>query len=160
MSKVVIILSKKAITPVIAVVLLLMMTVSAAAGAYYWVSNMQSGLQETAESTVMSSGLGGGYEIAILSGGIDCDATNDEITVFIRNQGSKTIPNGTWYIFVKDSSNNAVGTWINITTGDISSSSITPIKFNSTSDMGTETYTVQVSSPKGTTATTSCKGRT
>ena len=149
--------SKKGITPVIAIVLLLMLTVASAAGAYYWITSMQSGLQENAEGTIGSASMGGEYSITTLSGGIDCDSTSDEITVFVRNQGTLSIPSGTWYAFVKNTNGTETGTWDNTTLGSVSSSSVKKIIFDSSSSMASGTkYSVVISSPKATTVTVTC----
>ncbi len=153
-------MNKKGITPVIAIVLLLMMTVSSAAAAYYWMTTIQANLQQQAQGAISSTGLGGGYQITALSGGITCNATDDTIQVFITNTGANTIPSGRWYAFVKDSVGASIGTWENSSVPQLGSGNTMNINFTTSSgDLQTSTqYTVQINSPKGTTATTACTG--
>ena len=151
-------MNKKGITPVIAIVLLLMMTVSSAAAAYYWMTTIQSNLQQQAQGSISSTGLGGGYQISALAGGITCEAgASGNITVYLTNTGSNNIDSGIWYAFVKDSVGAAVGTWNSAATA-LNSGATSDIDFiNGTSTMTASTqYTVQINSPKGTSATTSC----
>ncbi len=155
-------LSKKGITPVIATVLLLMMTVSAAAGAYYWITTVQSSLQQDAQGAIASSGISGGFRISILSGGISCNGTSDEVTVYVKNAGTQTIPAGTWYSFLKNTQNIGVGTWSSSESAFNSGNTLT-ITFALDSGNGMSsgnTYTIQVSPSKGTSATTSCRATT
>jgi flagellin-like protein len=154
-------MSSKGITPVIATILLLMMTVSAAAGAYYWITTVQSNLQQQAQGAVSSSGISGSYRVSILSGGVTCTASGNSITVYAKNSGADSIPAGTWYLFLKDTKGDNVGTWTNSTVvGVFSSGDTKSIDFALDSGSGMSVnniYTMQMNPPKGTSATTSCK---
>ncbi len=151
-------MNKKGITPVISIVLMIMITVSAASAGYFWMGSIQSNLQVSAQNAISSTGLGGNYQISALAGGVICESGVDgTIQVYVSNTGSNNIEMGDWYIFVKDSINANVGTWTNTTF--LNSGETVPILFEflSGSSLSNKTqYVIQINSPKGGSATTSC----
>ena len=152
-------MNKKGITPVIAIVLLLMMTVSSAAAAYYWMTTIQSNLQQQAQGAISSTGLSGGYQISALSGGITCESgASGNIKAYVTNTGSNDISAGAWYAFVKTSTGTSQGTWSNSSWAlGAGATGLLNMSKESGTDMSSSTqYTVQINSPKGTSATTSC----
>ncbi len=97
---------KKGITPIIAVILLLMMTVAGAAAAFFWFVRMQSELQGGTETynEELSSKISGRVEIA------DTDTTTDNVSLFLKNQGTRTVALNNTYItmILKDQNNDVV----------------------------------------------------
>ncbi len=81
---------RKAITPVVSIILLIVMTVSAALMAYFWISNIQTDLQNTVGSSVSGSSMSDCSRIQIIS------ARGDRIT--LQNMGCDTISNVTLLI--------------------------------------------------------------
>ncbi len=144
---------KKAITPVISVILLIMLVVAMTAGAWYWMTNVQSSLQESAGSSIEQTSSMSSTTFSIAS--VLCNATTDTVNVTIINTGSSAIASTTEYIMtVKNSNGATLGTDIScdkssssavdpnnaiIVMGNYSSTSDSPIDLES----GT-TYTVVV----------------
>ncbi len=144
---------KKAITPVISVILLIMLVVAMTAGAWYWMTNVQSSLQESAGSSIEQTSDMSSTSFSIVS--VLCDATQDTVNVTLINTGSSAIASTTQYIMVvKSSSGATLGT--DIECDKSSSAAVDPntaIKimgnYSSTSDSPVDlvsgtTYTVVV----------------
>lgn len=76
---------KKAITPVVSIVLLVLMTVGAATLAFFWISNVQGGIQEAAGTSIMQNAGSSCSRFSIIS------TRGDGITV--SNVGCDSVGN-------------------------------------------------------------------
>lgn len=86
---------KKAVSPVITLVLLLILSLGAVSAAYYWMSYMQTGLQETggseAERTTSTR-----IPFSIISH--ICDSNTDKFTFTVFNNGPEIIKGDTLFV--------------------------------------------------------------
>ncbi len=87
---------KKAITPVISVILLIMLVVAITGGAWYWMTNVQSNLQENAGSSIEQTSDISTTSFSIVSA--ICNSTQDTVNVSLINTGSAAIASTTKYI--------------------------------------------------------------
>jgi flagellin-like protein len=78
---------RKAITPVISVILLIMLVVAITGGAWYWMTNVQGSLQESAGASIEETGDLSSTQFSIAS----ALCGTDNVTLTLINTGSNTI---------------------------------------------------------------------
>ena len=93
-------LNKKGITPIIAIVLLLMITVAVAGTVSFWLGSVQEGAQSEIEDStdIITSQTQQGVSIQFVT----CDATNDLVTIVVRNSGTRPIETGDVALSISD----------------------------------------------------------
>ncbi|MBR9678701.1 MAG: hypothetical protein GON13_00350 [Nanoarchaeota archaeon] len=93
-------LNKKGVTPIISIVLLLMITVAVAGTVSFWLGSVQEGAQSEIEDStdIITSQTQQGISIQFVT----CDATNDLVTVVIRNSGTRPIESGDVALTISD----------------------------------------------------------
>ena len=82
-------MNNKAITPVISTILLIMLVVAITGGAWYWMTNVQGSLQESAGSSIEQNTVASSAQFSIVS--TRCNSTSDLLTVVILNTGQSSI---------------------------------------------------------------------
>lgn len=151
---------RKAITPVISVILLIMLVVAITGGAWYWMTNVQGSLQESAGSSIEETSELSSTQFSIVSA--ICNGTLDQINATILNVGSNAIEAGTSYLMTVKSiegatlatdlfANTTSGGTIDTTTPELSADSaitiignFTPTAPNSYDLVAGTTYSISV----------------
>jgi flagellin-like protein len=136
--------SRKAVSPLIATLLLILISIAAASLIYVFVTSYISGSagqRPTAQSQIV-------IEAASLN------ATNANVTVYVRNVGQQEIPSGNWSIYLYDLNGNMVGYNVTYTASSLGPGSLLQIKnaivSNTTTIASGSYYDVKVVSPVGT----------
>ncbi|MEM4016455.1 MAG: type IV pilin [Fervidicoccaceae archaeon] len=135
--------SRKAVSPLIATLLLVLISIAAASLIYVFVTGYISGSagqRPTAQSQIV-------IEAASLN------ATNKEVTVYVRNVGQQEIPSGNWSIYLYDLNGTMVGYNVTYTASSLGPGSLLQINAtvtNTTTIAPGSYYDVKVVSPVGT----------
>ena len=150
-------LYKKSITPIVAMIILLLMTVTAAGATYYWMTNVQTRIQEDVQSSVLEGFTSELTTFTIVSS--TCDASNDDITVVLLNTGTRDIDSGSMIVSL---TSNAGVTLDSVIKGDFSglaSGVASEFTVSSAYNIVSGTsYGIKVTVPGGTSMTDSCTG--
>lgn len=146
---------KKAITPIIAVILLLMMTVVASSAAYFWMTSIQSSIQESVQTNLENSFAQDLTSFTLVS--TLCESTPDNVTVILMNTGNVDINSGDLVITLSNSGGSTLNTIIDDDFNGIIASETTSLEYESTYDIQpSTTYTVRVTIPGGSSMSDTC----
>ena len=108
-------MNRKGITPVISVVLLIMLTVAITGGAYYWMTNVQSSLQENVGASIQGSAELATASFSIVS--VSCDSTTEEIKIIGLNTGTQTLDASKAIITISSIEGSVLGTLVDLNGG-------------------------------------------
>ncbi len=138
--------SRKAVSPLIATLLLVLISIAAASLIYVFVTGYISGSagqRPTAQSQIV-------IEAATLNA--TNNATNANVTVYVRNVGQQEIPSGNWSIYLYDLNGTMVGYNVTYTASSLGPGSLLQINATVTNTTITSGryYDVKVVSPVGT----------
>jgi flagellin-like protein len=93
-------INKKGVTPIISIVLLLMITVAVAGTVSFWLGSVQEGAQSEIEDStdIITSQTQQSVTVQFVT----CDTVLNEVTVVIRNSGTRPIEPGEVSLTVSD----------------------------------------------------------
>ena len=104
---------KKTITPVISLVLLILLMISIVTGAFYWMTGVQEGLQESTGAGVQSAQNAQNIKYNIIT--VACDDTDDSVKITALNSGDFTIDASNAVITVSDMNGVVLGVDTDVT---------------------------------------------
>jgi len=149
---------RKAITPILSTILLVMLVVAVSAGAWYWITNVQTNLQQGVGSSIEDQTNLGSYQFVIV--GVICDSANDLVTLSVTNPGNTAIPSTeSWTLIVSHLN----GTTIDINNtfssaiGELAAKNATSIEiYGINAIVSGLDYGIKATIGSGTSSTTTC----
>ncbi len=99
---------KKGITPVISVVLLIMLVIGLTGGAYYWMTNVQEGLQESTGRQVESTTDVTSVKFDIIT--IICEESDNTVRATLVNNGERIIDASNAIMTLREINGEVLGT--------------------------------------------------
>lgn len=149
--------NKKSITPIVAMIMLLLMTVTAAGATYFWMTNVQTRIQEDVQSSILSGIVGEMTSFTIVSS--SCDESTDQIIVVLLNIGSQDIDAGSMIVSLTSSAGISLDSVIDNTFTGINAGIAESFTINMVYNIADGTnYGVKVTVPGGTSMTDTCTG--